>query len=276
MKPPCLFVLRGGSFSAPAALLRAGAASLAIAMVFGGNLAFAGVIGVSDDTWVREDSPTSNRNGDDFMNARTDSDADDNDVILLGFDLSAKNGPAAMTTLNLTWYRSDGSTGKTLSLYGLNDLSPNETTWSESSVVYNDAPGLVPDGQDPVTEIGLGRSDADVHDLDTANLTLLVADQPYGPQVEGDLYTFASSALDDFLNADTNGQATFLIVRNSDPSSNQARFIQKEAMAFASGAAVGAGGAGAFLGNVPVVPEPASAVLIVLSGLAVGMLRRRS
>jgi hypothetical protein len=216
------------------------------------------VIVASDDTWVREDSPDSNRNGNDQINARTDIDGDDNDVCLFRFDLTGGGIAASGNSLNLTWYRDDSSTGKTLSLYGMNDLADGETTWSESTITYNNAPMLIPDGQDPTAETGLGHDWDDVRDLDMSKLTLLVASQPYGPQVLGDLYTFSGAALDAFLNADTNGQVTLLVLRG-DPStsSNQARFQVKEV------------GTGAYL-----VPEPATMLLLGLGGL-VSLRKRR-
>lgn len=226
------------------------------------NSALAALLVNTDDTWIREDNPTSNRNHEDFANARTDEDADDNDAVLLRFDLTGWSVPGSGSSLNLTWYRNDSSTGKYLSLYGLNETHPNETTWSETTVTYNTAPGLLPDGQDPQTEVGLGHTNDDIQDLDIANLTLLVSNQAYGPQVEGQLYTFSSAALDAFLNADTNNEVTFLILRNIDTSSNQARFTTREATTFNSGAAVPPGGAGAYL-----IPEPATLVLLGLGSL---------
>lgn len=208
-----------------------------------------------DDTWVREDNPDSNRNGNDQINARTDIDGDDNDLCLLRFDLTGYSVAPSGNTLNLTWYRTDSSTGKTLSLYGMNDLADGETTWSESTVTYNNAPMLIPDGQDPTAETAAGHSWDDVRDLDMSKLTLLIGSQPYGPQVTGELYTFSGAALDAFLNADTNGQITFLIARG-DPStsSNQARFQVREV------------GTGAYL---DVIPEPATMALLGLGGLFV-------
>lgn len=214
------------------------------------------VIVASDDTWVREDSPTSNRNGNDQINARTDIDADDNDAILLKFDVTgiASSG----NSLNLVWYRDDSGSSNTLSLYGLNETHSDELTWSESTVIYNDAPGLIPDGLNPTEESGLGHTWDDIRDLDLANLTLLVDNQPYGPQVTGEVYTFSGTALDDFLNADTNGYVTFLILRgNESTSGNQARFQVKEV------------GTGAYL-----VPEPATMLLLGLGGL-VSLRKRR-
>lgn len=209
------------------------------------------VIVNSDDTWVREDNPTSNRNGNDQVNARTDEDGDDNDVIYLRFNLTGQTVLSSGNSLNLVWQRNDSSTGKTLSLYGLKETDPNETVWAEDTITYNNAPGLIPDGLDPQTEVGLGHSNDDIQDLNIANLALLVADQPYGPQVLDEVYTFSGSALDAFLNADTNGEVTFLILRNINTSSNQARFQVREV------------GTGAYL----VIPEPATVALFGLGSL---------
>ena len=237
-------------------------ACMAIALV--GATALATTITASDDTWVREDSADSNRNGNDQVNARTDTDGANNDAVLLRFDASSV-APVSGASLNLVWYRSDSSTGKTLSLYGLNESDPDEATWSESTVTYNNAPGLIPDGDDPSVETGLGHSWDDVRDLDTANLTLLVDDQPYGPQVLNDVYSFSGAALDSFINADSDGKVSFLILRGSpSTSSNQARFQVKET------------GTGAYL-DIPggVVPEPATAMLSVLGLIGLLAIRRR-
>ena len=213
-------------------------------------------IGASDDTWVREDNPDSNRNGNDQVNARTDIDGDDNDAVLLRFPTASLTADALSATLTLYWYRSDGSTGKTLSLWGLNESDPGETTWSESTVTYNNAPGMIPDGLDPTAEVGLGHDYNDIRDLDTANLTLLVADQDYGPQVLDDPYAFTSPALAAFINADTNGEVSFLITRGEPQSgsSNQARFQVKES------------GLSSVLDVVP-VPEPSMLALLGLGAL---------
>ncbi len=218
-----------------------------------------------DDTWVREDNADSNRNGDDQINARTDFDGDRNDVILLRFDISSLSEPAISSTLSLYWQRDDGSTGKTLTLWGLNDLAPNETSWLESDVTYNTAPGMIADGMIPSDEVIAGHTNDDIRDLDSSVLTALVADQDYGPQVLDAAYTFSSTALTDFLNADTNGQVTFLITRGETGdlnSSNQARFQVKEV------------GTGAFLDVT--VPEPATfALLAGLGVLGFALWRRR-
>lgn len=222
-------------------------------------------IGVSHDTWVREDSPDSNRNADGFINARTDIDADDNDVIFLRFPTAALSGDALSATLTLYWQRDDGSTANTLSLWGLNDGTAGETLWDETTITYNTAVGLIPDGMDPTAETAAAHDANDVRDLDIANLTLLVDEQPYGPQVLNAPYSFSSAALATFINADSNGELTFLITRGTlGTSGNQARFWQKEAD----------GGIGAVLG-VTLVPEPSALALFGLGGLAYAFRRRR-
>lgn len=221
------------------------------------------IIGASHDTWVREDNPDSNRNGNDQMNARTDLDADDNDVTFLRFPTVALTDTAASAILNLYWQRSDGGTGNTLSLYGLNESHAGETTWDETTLTYNNAPGLLPDGVDPTTELANLNSFDDIRDLDLANLTLLVDGQDYGPQVLDEAYSFSGTALTDFINADTNGEVTFLILRgNESTSGNQARFWPKE-----SGISPNL--------DVTLVPEPNSLVLLGLAGMA-AFVRRRS
>lgn len=233
--------------------------AIATTFLFSVPHAEGGTIGVADDTWVREDNADSNRNGNDQMNARTDLDGDDNDVTLLRFPTAGLPSGASNVVLSLFWQRSDSGSSNELQLYGLNESDPDEITWDETTVTYNTAPGMIPDDLDPVTEVGLGHTFDDIQDLDVANLTLLVAPQQYGPQVTNDPYTFSSAALDAFLNADTNGEVTFLILRgNESTSGNQARFWPKES------------GAGATLSFVP---EPSSGALVLLAGIA--LVRRR-
>ena len=235
----------------------------------------------SDDTWVREDNATSNRNGDLQMNARTDSDADDNDVILLRFDTTSIAGPVAGAELRLLWYRSDSTSSRSLILYGLNETHAGETTWTEEDVVYDTAPGLLPDGMDPAAEVGLGNSDDDIQDLDTANLTLLLGPVGYGPQAEGETYTFSGDGLDAFINADTNGQVTFLLLRDISTSANQARFMTKENTSSDTGFVTGDEGFAAPRLVIPVAVEvPALggwALLLLALGLgAIGSVVLRS
>lgn len=221
----------------------------------------AGTIDVTHDTWVREDNADSNRNGNDQMNARTDLDGDDNDLILLRFPTADLPSGVSGVELSLFWQRTDGSTANELKLYGLNETDPDETLWDETTVTYNNAPGLIPDGMDPTAELGNGNTFDDIQDLDVANLTLLVPSQPYGPQIQNQPYTFASAALDSFLAADTNGEVTFLILRaNESTSGNQARFWPKES------------GPGAILSFVP---EPGAMLLLLAAAMPMAWLRRR-
>ena len=85
------------------------------------------------------------------------------------------------------------------------------------------------------------------------SVTLLVGPVSYGPQVEGETYTFSGDGLDAFINADTNGQVTFLILRDIATSGNQARFITKENTSSDTGVVTGPEG---FAGPRLIVREP--------------------
>jgi hypothetical protein len=182
-------------------------------------------------------------------------------------------GPASGVSLDLTWQRSDSTSSRTLSLWAINDGAADDVAWDETTVNYSNAPGMIPDGVTVANEITAGNTDIDIHDLDPAQVTALVLDQPYGPQVEAGAYSFSGAALDAALNADTNGIVTFLITRDTNTSGNQARFMTKEAATFSSGAAVPSGGAGARLTGVTTIPEPAAAAAALIGAAA--MLRRR-
>jgi hypothetical protein len=235
----------------------------ATAMLLTSNTMMAIEIGASDDTWVREDNPTSNRNGNSEVNARTDIDGDDNDVILLRFPTDSLSGEALSASLTLYWQRDDSGTGNSLTLWGLNESDSDETLWAEAEVTYDTAPGMIPDGLDPTEETALGHDDNDIRDLDAANLTLLVENQPYGPQVLDEAYSFSSDALTAFINADSNGEVSFLITRGElRTSGNQARFWPKES------------GISPML-DVEVVPEPTALALLALGGVALGFWRRK-
>lgn len=254
-------------------------ASIVLVLLMAGS-ASAQLINASDDTWVREDIPNSNRNGDACMNCRTDGDDVDNEVIFLKFDTTGMTTPVTNAKLILTWCRSAPHTTETLSLYGLNDGAPGELTWSETTLTYNNAPGMIPDGIFPGDsglnpgisgEVTLGHTNEDVQDLDIANVTVL-ATQPYGPQVEGATYSFSSAALDAFINNNFNNSLTFLITRGVSTSNDQPRFMSKDATSSQSGVVTGPAG---FAGPVLAVPEPTTLALIAVGGV-VGMRRRQA
>jgi len=245
-----------------------------------------------DDTWVREDNPTSNRNGNDQMNLRTDIDADDNDAILLRFDLSSLSGPqVGATTLRLFWQRTTtDSEGKIMKVYGLNEGAPRETTWLDDNVIYgevgnptaDDAPGLIPDGIFPGDnpnnpggdgslvngpgEFTLGHSEADIYDLDEANTTFL-GEVVTDAAVQLSPQDFVSTDLTSFINGKTNGEVTLLLFRDQTTSGHQLRFIPSEV-------AIGASMPG-LSPTLLFAPEPTSLALLGLGGLVFAAVRRR-
>lgn len=235
-----------------------------------------------DDTWVREDNATSNRDGNDQMNARSDIDADDNDVILLRFSTASLTSAVTEATLRMYWQRTSGdSATKIMRVYGLNNGAPRETTWLEETVIYGvaadagddaiSAPGLIPDDLQPATECAIAANlctiDSELfeaQDLDLANLTFLGEKEvPEPGAVQNAKFDFKSAALASFLETDRtagNGEVTLLILRDATTSSHQLRFWPKEEVG------------GNATASKLLIPEPGSLVLL---GLGASMFVRR-
>ena len=88
-----------------------------------------------------------------------------------------------------------------MDVYGLNDTGTivADETWDEHAITWNNAPG----------------NDPAVHGLLEDKVTLLgTLTADVGTQ-EGDILTFSPPELTDFINADTNGQVTLILVNNS-------------------------------------------------------------
>ena len=85
-----------------------------------------------------------------------------------------------------------------MDVYGLNDGNAGES-WSESTITWNNAPG----------------NDTSGNDLLFGQVTFLgTLTAPIGT-VEGDILSFSSPDLANFINADTDGQVTLILVNNS-------------------------------------------------------------
>ena len=122
----------------------------------------------------------------------------------LRFDLSklpspVKNATNASVTLQLLPAEGNSPNDKnwTFDVFGLNDGAPEEN-WGETSVTWNNAP--VSDPASPVA-------------LKTGKVAALGQFTVAGKGVAGDKIVFSSPALLKFLQADTDGLATFIITR---------------------------------------------------------------
>jgi hypothetical protein len=123
------------------------------------------------------------------------------------FDLSAV-GAAPLTDATLTLIIGNSGTGtavtgtQTFSVYGLLNGNPGET-WGESTITWNNAPAND-------TSSGSGV---------LATASLLGQFSFTGNGIAGTPVTLSGTALDNFLNADTNDLATFILVRTTfDPN----------------------------------------------------------
>ena len=165
-----------------------------------------------------------------FMGARASTKRGFN-AAFIRFDLSAYVGETfvAPATLGMTKYRDEEVTH--IGVWGLSEGVDN---WIEGNggtdnspageLTYLNAPGVI---QDSVPLSG--------NDLDPAETTHLGSFHPAGD--EGDVVTFSSSALLDFLNADTDGKVT-LILSGADDAKGLDMFATKETTTLYSGAAI--------------------------------------
>ena len=112
------------------------------------------------------------------------------------FTLADQLKPVGETTLSLVYSTgANFEAGETVlhSIYGLDDGTAGETIWSETDITWNNAPG----------------NDAD---LGLTNATLLGTITVIGDNAVGTTYTLSSSELSAFLNADSNGEITIIMV----------------------------------------------------------------
>ncbi len=112
------------------------------------------------------------------------------------FTLADQLKPVGETTLSLVYSTgANFEAGETVlhSIYGLDDGTAGETTWGETGITWNNAPG----------------NDAD---LGLTNATLLGTITVIGDNAVGTTYTLSSSELSAFLNADSNGEITIIMV----------------------------------------------------------------
>ncbi len=214
----------------------------------------------SDDSYIRGGNYANNNYG-------TQSDLD------VGDDYNAGYGAAAYTycrkiymrfsttsitntvtnaTLELTLANATNLNWKDVDLkvYGLNDLTTGETTWTEGGITWNNAPGN--DNTMPPPTGGSGFVNA------TELGTISVPKET----TAGSTLSLSTAALASFLNADTNNEVTIMIHASVVDGDNPTILASKENTTY-----------GAPSLSVTVVPEPATIGLIVFG--IIGFIRRK-
>jgi len=170
----------------------------------------------------------------------------------LRFDTSALGGHQTLdATLKLTPYGTDSSS-QTFNLFGLLDGDAGES-WAETGITWNNAPA----------------NDTADNDIDLSRATLLAQ---FAGGASGATIELGSSALLDFINADTDGLITLIVTRETyDPSfgGSQHRFRSRE---YGDSDDLFA----PTLILVNNIPEPTSLALLALGGLAARLRRRRT
>lgn len=134
----------------------------------------------------------------------------------LRFDLSSFDGSFAGTSLNLVLTgNNDGTDSPTtfaVHVYGLNDNEANQT-WDEATITWNNAPGND-------TGSGSGFVSDDTTFLGILNVTT--------SDVGNSIVSFSSTALSDFLAADSDDQVTFMLSRTDNEIGHNLGFNTKE------------------------------------------------
>lgn len=157
------------------------------------------------DSFVRLAQPDTNFGGSEFV--RIQNNTTTARKTYLRFDLSSLTTPVTGATLLLT--PNNDFAGATFNLYGLNDLHAGEA-WGEGAITYNNAPA----------------NHATPGTVDAAQATLL-GSFAFASFTEGVAISFSTSAIRDFVNADTNNLLTFILTRPGTGTTNY-DFASKE------------------------------------------------
>lgn len=163
--------------------------------------------------------------GADQLNVRwTGGGGDHNEMTLLRFDLSQiKPGSVTEASLDLTAFREMAD--HDVRVYGVHHEVLDQA-WDESSVSFDNAPGVVFDGH------------SGTRSLDSDQLLLLGEFNTAGAQ-EGDTISFTNPDLSVFLNLlayrEDSDESVTLLLERQEISSDQARFASKEATSLESG-----------------------------------------
>lgn len=249
---------------------------LACAMIAPAGIAHAAVVtpgaGNGADTFVQNGSTTNNSTSADLVVKFTGTDTDTtNRKGYIRFDTTSLPTPGNITAASLVLtvsINNGGGSGATTTtpqnftynVYGLNDGSSGET-WNPTTITYANAPANNTASGSTVTT-GTGANQA----------TLLGTFSMSQTDVAGTPITALSgSSLVDFLNANTDNLATFIVTRTGFTPNPAAPSIQGNAnSAFASAEA-----AAAARPALTATPEPGSAALLGLASLCCLRRKRR-
>ena len=221
-----------------------------------GNTAGVGLInittgqGLGADTFVQQGSATTNFGSSTDLTIKGGTGTTTR-KIYLRYDLSSLAGTDALgAALNFDVTLNNGggtpagpAEDFTVEVFGLLNGDPDEL-WNEATINWNNAPANTTDNNLVLAEV-----------VSLGSFIVPASVAPYGVM-------FSSAALVDFINADTNGVATFILRRSAGGSANLI-FGSDESSANAPR-----------LSLLVAVPEPATGLLGLLSAMVLARRRR--
>jgi hypothetical protein len=207
-------------------------------------------------------------------NGNAGGNADKNEIGLLRFDLTpaqlgGNRADIASAALKLVYAR-NGPHSSSFDIYGVLPTITGEDNWDESTISFNNAPGMTFDG-DTSTR---GINAADTTLLGSVSFTSLSKPATVAAiDSDSGVITFSNAALVSFLQqADSDDMVSFIITVTNE-GNTQFRLGTKEATSLESTSPVGV--AGDFAARLVVeVPEPAS-LMLVGAGAALLLAGRR-
>ena len=202
------------------------------------------VIDPEDDTRVYHGTPTGNEGATNNLTVKADSASLNDYKPYMRFDLSSFTPTITSASLDLIAQGEamEANDVLTVNVYGLNDGTAGETTWTEGGITWNNAPGNVT-----------------TSDAGFVNSTLLgTFDVTDNGSIVGTTYSFSSAALITFLNADTNNKVTIMLSSaegsGDDADANYVSFAGFEHATYDGP-------------KLTVIPEPATMGLLGIGGL---------